>query len=105
MDFETLTKAVQSIPHVGQLLSVTLTVAVAIYEELKVWLVEIHPIVYSPHISSTSQKLDSTLAAEKELAEEASYIIRDVAMYSRNFTTCDPVHLERLAKKLKDVEE
>ena len=36
MDIKTLVRAVSSIPHIGAILAVTITIGIGIYEEVKV---------------------------------------------------------------------
>ncbi|KAL5537177.1 hypothetical protein ACEPAF_1000 [Sanghuangporus sanghuang] len=81
-------KAVSSIPHIGAILAVTITIGVGIYEEVK--------------------NLEPRFAAEKKLGKEAEYIIRSIARHSQNLTASDPEHLQRLEEhiqELKDVAE
>ncbi|EJD07316.1 uncharacterized protein FOMMEDRAFT_24724 [Fomitiporia mediterranea MF3/22] len=85
MEFQNLAKAVASIPHVGQVLAVMLTVAVGIYEELKT--------------------LDSKLEAQKRLGEDANFIISTIAMHSKTLKAKDQNYLRLLARQLQQVEK
>ncbi|KAL5531393.1 hypothetical protein ACEPAG_4270 [Sanghuangporus baumii] len=88
LSFAFALKAVSSIPHIGAILAVTITIGVAIYEGVK--------------------NLEPRFAAEKKLGKDAEYIIRSIARHSQNLTANDPEHLQRLEEhiqELKDVAE
>ncbi|KAL5531386.1 hypothetical protein ACEPAG_4263 [Sanghuangporus baumii] len=82
---ENLLDAVSSIPHIGQILAVTITIGVAIYKE--------------------AENLEPSLKAEQKLAEEAEYILRSIGSYSQKLMACDPIHLKKLEGIIREMNE
>ncbi|KAL5492129.1 hypothetical protein ACEPAI_3576 [Sanghuangporus weigelae] len=85
VSFENLLDAVSSIPHIGQILAVTITIGVAIYKE--------------------AENLEPSLKAEQKLAEEAEYILRSIGSYSQKLMACDPIHLKKLEGMIRELNE